>query len=1029
MALIGRDHVASLLRDALSRTVSSHGSMVVVTGEAGIGKTTFVTEVVGEFAGRLLVFAATAWSGEGTPGFWPWVQVLRGLRRAATADQWAVIDNAVGNALSTVIGEAPEAAPESHGSTLFRVGDAVTEALITASAIRPVVVVIDDLHRADPESVAVLAFVARHTWFERITIVCTARDTEIAVPDHPLHEVFAELTGTARVIELTGLSAADTATVITGTAGRRPPEEALAALHGLTGGNPFLADQAARLWRAGTPLDALAPGVADLLDTRLTALPESAVDALATAALLGREFDISVLESAAGCPVEAALAAAVRARLVVPLGTGRHGFAHDLIRERLAARLDPAEARKRHADIVSALADRPAALTGSAAAELAHHALLAGEAIDSAATLRYLLDAARAACGRMAAGEVVQHYRHALALIGDDQPELRGRTALNLATAATGAGDLNTARRTYESLLELARKSSAADLFAHAALGLLELGMPDPEHDAERETDLIDQAHRMLLAERPPTHPLAVRLLAAAVRVRVHTAVSAREPVEEMSTEALRSARLSGDDHAMAAALLARHDALWRPGTAGDRLPVAADLAAVGRRASSEDVEMQGELLRYAALLELGDPRAHSALAAFRNHADRSALPRHRFVALSRSGVMDLIGGRFDAARTAFDEAYALGERLGEVDRIPLWLEQRWSLAFLADDTVEMTRLIDRYRQLAGGYTVAPELITAAVRGDTERTAELLGEVEALSAEYPRHFHALILVARAHAALTLDADALRKSVRDKLFPLRGHWAVTAAGGACYGPYSFWLGRLAAAAGDHETAAAELGAAAESARRMRSRPWRTAAERQLRLLAHGNVTPSSPNSVSDNEFRFDGSVWTLRFAGRTVRLPNAKGLHDLHTLLGHPGHDIPSLELFATAGAPTRAGRSLGADPVLDDEAKAAYRRRLSTLDAEIDRAAARGADDRAADLDRERAALIEELRRATGLAGRSRRLGGDAERARKTVSARVRDSLRRIDRLHPELAEHLRASISLGLTCRYQPHREITWTL
>ncbi|QBI19568.1 hypothetical protein ER308_08395 [Egibacter rhizosphaerae] len=96
---------------------------------------------------------------------------------------------------------------------------------------------------------------------------------------------------------------------------------------------------------------------------------------------------------------------------------------------------------------------------------------------------------------------------------------------------------------------------------------------------------------------------------------------------------------------------------------------------------------------------------------------------------------------------------------------------------------------------------------------------------------------------------------------------------------------------------------------------------------------------------------------------------------------------------------------------------------------EIDCATRREEDESAAALDEERAALLEELRTSTGLGGHARRLGEDAERARKTVSARIRDSLRRLEGVHPELAEHLRASVSTGVACRYQPARRTEWKL
>ncbi|RDI55383.1 AAA family ATPase [Nocardia mexicana] len=1076
MALIGREHVAGQLRDALRRT-TSHGGLVLVSGEAGIGKTTLVTEVVGEFdAECALVLTATAWSGDGAPGFWPWVQVLRGLRRAATPDQWAALDAAAGNALSVLIGDT---AAGEDGANLFRIGDAVTEALVAACARRPVIVVIDDLHRADPASVGVLAFVARHTWFERLTLVAALRDNEVAAPAHPLHDAITELRHTARSIDLTGLEVDEIGELAAAATGHRPPDAVVRMLHSLTGGNPFAAEEAARLWHAGTRFDegpeesdgeysgaTSDPAVHHILDTRLALLPDSVVDLLTTAALLGGEFDSAVLAavtaalaipepaatatpvlnldaagSADALPVSgrvgpgqvtSALASAVGARLIAPVGGNRYRFTHDLIREALAQRVDAAQARRRHAAIVAVLRS-----SDTAPGAVAQHAYLAADAVAADERIRLLLTAARDATGRLAAGEAAQHYRRAAALVRPGDARRRGDITLGLAHALTDAGELDDARHAFESLLDDAGYSGDPELYAQSVLGLNELGIANVEFDADREIERIERAHRLLLGEHSDAYPLGVRLRAAALRVGVHTGRS-RSPEQAKRTavesrEVLRLARESGDDDALAASLLTRHDAIWRPGTAADRLTLANELVTVGNRLRREEVHLTGALLRCAALLELGDPRAHAELAAFTLRADRSRLPRFRFVALSRTGALALLTGRFDQARADIDGACTLAERLGEVDRWPLWLEQRWALAVQTGDIDGAAEFVDRYYTMAGSYTAVTDVVTSALRGDLERVRLRLGDVQHLYDEYPRHFHAGVLVAQAHAALALDEPGLRAMVRERLTSLRDYWAVVAGGGVVYGPYAYWLGRLAAAAGEQDCAAEDLRAAADSARRMRAWPWVEAAERQLRLLAHGNpasAAVAAEGPVPGNVFRRDGAVWTIEFAGRTVHLPDAKGLRDLHLLLSHPEHDIPSLELLGTPGDPAlRAAGSLGAAPVLDAEAKASYHRRLTTLDAEIDRAVALGADDRAADLDRERAALLSELRGAAGLAGRTRRLGDDAERARKTVSARVRDSLRRLDREHPELAEHLRAAVSLGVLCRYHPHREVSWAL
>jgi hypothetical protein len=175
----------------------------------------------------------------------------------------------------------------------------------------------------------------------------------------------------------------------------------------------------------------------------------------------------------------------------------------------------------------------------------------------------------------------------------------------------------------------------------------------------------------------------------------------------------------------------------------------------------------------------------------------------------------------------------------------------------------------------------------------------------------------------------------------------------------------------------------------------------------------------------NEFRYTGEVWSLSMAGTTLHVPDAKGLRDLHVLLSAPGTEIPASRLLNPAGG----AAPLSGDDVLDATARAAYRRRLTTLDSELDAAAVRGDDARAAALDEEREALLRELRAAAGLGARNRRLGDETERARKTVTARIRDTLRKLDDRHPALATHLRATISTGTTCAYRPDAPTRWRL
>jgi hypothetical protein len=183
-----------------------------------------------------------------------------------------------------------------------------------------------------------------------------------------------------------------------------------------------------------------------------------------------------------------------------------------------------------------------------------------------------------------------------------------------------------------------------------------------------------------------------------------------------------------------------------------------------------------------------------------------------------------------------------------------------------------------------------------------------------------------------------------------------------------------------------------------------------------------LTPTTPASVT-NVFRRDRDVWTIVFGGAEARLPDAKGLRDLRTLLANPGVDVPATSLA------TDVLVSAASPPVLDTRAKAVFRRRLDDLDRDLDRAALRGDAERAEILEKERQALLEELRRAAGLGGRDRGINSERERLRKTVTARIRDSMRRLDERHPALAAHLRASVHTGAVCVYAPAEPVTWDL
>jgi hypothetical protein len=197
---------------------------------------------------------------------------------------------------------------------------------------------------------------------------------------------------------------------------------------------------------------------------------------------------------------------------------------------------------------------------------------------------------------------------------------------------------------------------------------------------------------------------------------------------------------------------------------------------------------------------------------------------------------------------------------------------------------------------------------------------------------------------------------------------------------------------------------------------------------------GGRRPDAPPSAP--QFRREGPLWLLVYAGREVRLPDSKGLHDIAVLLGRPGTPVPAVDLAASGAAAGDAGTGGGdlhppgdLGEVIDATARAAYRRRLRELEEEAEDADAGGDAARSCRIAEEKDALVRQLSAAYGIGGRVRRAGSPAERARTAVTARVRAAVRRVAAVHPELGRHLRAAVRTGTLCVYEPENPPAWRL
>ena len=174
----------------------------------------------------------------------------------------------------------------------------------------------------------------------------------------------------------------------------------------------------------------------------------------------------------------------------------------------------------------------------------------------------------------------------------------------------------------------------------------------------------------------------------------------------------------------------------------------------------------------------------------------------------------------------------------------------------------------------------------------------------------------------------------------------------------------------------------------------------------------------PNLLSvEGTLRWEGDVWTAELGGRVARLRDSRGLRHLAALLAQPGREVHALDLAGSPGAP----RSEAAGPLLDDRARGEYRQRLAELAEDLDEATGFNDVERAARIQAEIDALVDQLTAATGLGGRDRGAVTDAERARVAVRRAVKIALDRIAEVHPELGAHLAATVRTGTFCAYVP--------
>jgi DNA-binding SARP family transcriptional activator/tetratricopeptide (TPR) repeat protein len=845
-ALVGRTRELDQLDAWWGDAVTGARGLVLLAGDAGIGKTRLAAEL-GRRAheeGALVLYGR--FDEEALAPYQPVVEMVRGWSCGASleplrerlgirAAELAILFGEFG----PPPGEPGEPGPHGHDADARRLRffDAVAALLGVAGESAPLVLVCDDLHWADRPTLQLLRHLVRAPQPRRALIVGTYRDAELE-PGDPLHELVGDIRreGLLKRIHLDGLAEPEVAELVVALGVPAAEPAFVHALHGETEGNPFFIEEVVRHLREGdhdlrsdvSLTEAGVPdGVREVTARRLRRLTAESRQALQVAAVVGREFDYDVLEAVAPLHDDALISAleeGVEARVLREAGrVGRYAFAHALVRATLYDGLSQLRRARLHGRVGEAIAQLRAADLDPHLPQLAHHFAQAAPVEQPERAIEYALAAARRADRLLAWEEAAQHYRAALRareLTGARVDRVRAELLLALGASEDRAGMEEAARATFGAAAVTARSLGDMPLLGRAALGFAGpwsiLGRVD-----EGRVALLEEALAGLGDENGG---LRARLLARLALELYYSGDPERRLA--LSEEAVELARQLGDPRTLATCLDARHYALWRPETVDERLEVAAELRRVAEETGDPELELEGAGWTVVDLLELGDVQgADVQIAAATKLAEALQRPIWLWWSSLLRCARAQLAGDFDEAERLADATLAIGRHGQTENAVNAYAQAMFNIrreqGRLAEVEPAVRAFIEQYPMLVAWRAGLALLLVELGRLDEARA-----EFQRLAdSDLPRDANWLIGVTLlAEVCGALGAGDRAAELYEALEPYAGRNVVVGRAATCNGAASRLLGILAAAMRSWECAEGHFISALAMHQRMGARPW-------------------------------------------------------------------------------------------------------------------------------------------------------------------------------------------------------------
>ena len=792
--LVGREQEVTALMGALQQADRGSPAFAVLTGEPGIGKSRLGAEIVAraEATGARVLLGRCS-QDDGAPPLWPWRAVLSGLGI-----------------------ELPESGPTDDVGASFRTWERIVGDIDGAAADRLTVVLLDDLHWADPSTLRVLGLLTEVVTAARLLVVVSWRDREVGPALADVAEALARRHAVR--LDLSGLSEEAARDVFTEVSHNEITHDQAAALRERTGGNPFFLVEYARLAGERSDVGRLLAerqppvAVSDVVRRRLGRLDDETVEALRIAAVVGRRFDTDTLAAVAGTGPDVMfdlVEPAQAAGLVAEEAIDWHVFTHALVRDTLLTDSSASRRARTHARVAEVLE----ASVGRES-EVALHWLAAGPA-HSGRAWRAAARAAEQARGLHAHEEAADLLVAALDALDGDQaatPADRYDLLLGLIEAYRWSARLPELVGAVERAIDAAEELGDLELAARAALSATQGGLWQSAPEGVLNERVVGTLRSALEALPPGDGDLRCRVLLALANEESTVVPMAEGRV--LIDEALAMAARIGDPHLELHARQVACATIWSPSVAEERLAWSTEAVTLARTTEEDQAFVVSSTLRTVVLSELGRADEMAAAAAVtRAEAERLRIPYGELVLGAVTMPWLALGGRFDECAELLDRMQLLAGRVNESFGGESVVAAQATIWMWQGETVRAAELLHDLDQ-------EPYQLTALVAallwraGEPDRARQHLDDDALERLRQGPGETPLSLYLDCHAAelaLRLGDEDMARRCHDRIAPYAGRTAQ--AGSALNaGPVDTFLALAAAAMGDRGAATEHVEAA-------------------------------------------------------------------------------------------------------------------------------------------------------------------------------------------------------------------------